>query len=497
MDSVVSTVELDNVTFQNTLDPLALADAALSSYCNRARLLEAASGDHSIRITARQVHIKGLEIYERFHSSREIFARVDAVYRSIDEANLDEESKKLAEKWYHACLNEGCQLNSTDSNTLRKINEQIRINRSAFRKVLVEAKDCILLTEDELAGLPKNLLDSLEQETEEATGAHKFRLPLKSTIVKIALTHIHDGNVRKAIFEASERSVSAALAFFMAVLRARYQKANLLGNKSWAERQLSQNMMRNPETVQSFLSELQDKLTPLAKMELQTLKEMKREHCASLAPQNENSQGYYIWDKPYYHEQHLKRLYQLDSQMLSEYFPVGPVLKDMLAIFGNIFSICFIEVDEPKARTLVDNPKTLTWHPNVKMFLVWERNAQDSTKTKNHFIGYLYVDLIARTGKYSTCANFNIRPGYMNIDGKRQPCATVLLTSFPPPAANKPTLLQHSNVIQMFHELGHAMHDLLSRTRYASLHGHQVPRDFVEVPSHMLENWCWVPDQLS
>lgn len=491
--SVISNVDLEHASFGNVVAPLALADASLIICCQRTRLLEAASGDESIRAAARKVHLETLKMYEKFHSRRDLLERVHVVYQTMHNAGLNEEAQRLTEKWHHAFLNEGSHLDDTDRKTLTDINEHLRSNRSAFRKVLGEAKDCILLSSDQLAGLSNSVLDSLEQEIEEASGISRYRLSLKSSMVKTALAQIRDGSVRKAIFEASEKSVADALPFFMEVLRGRHQKANLLGSKSWAERAIFERMMRNPEAVHSFLGELQSKLTPLAEAELENLKKLKKRHFAPSGNRDESSKGFYIWDTPYFHEQHLQQSYQLDSHMLSEYFPVEPVLRNMLTTFEEMFSVSFEEVSDTTARALVDDPRTLVWHEDVKMFLVWETNARD----KNIFIGYLYADLFARTGKYSTCANFSIHPGFTDANGNRHPSATALLTNFPPPTPNKPTLLQHSNVIQMFHELGHAMHDLLSRTRYAALHGHEVPRDFVELPSHMLENWCWVPDQLA
>lgn len=493
VNSVVSNIPVEHASFENTVAPLALADASLIIGCQQTRLLEAASGNESIRTAARKVYLETLKIYEWFHGRRDVFDRVSVVYETTNDANLDEEAKRMTEKWYRAFLNEGCQLNDVERKTLQEINEDIRSNRSAFRKVLVEAQDCILLSRDQPSGLSNGVLDSLEQVTDGAQGTPMFRLGLKSSMVKTALAQIQDGNVRKAIFEASEKSVAEALPFFMAVLRARHRRAVLLGNKSWAERLLSEGMMKTPEAVQSFLTELQDKLAPLAAIELDNLKDLKERYLASSGKQDEYSKGFYIWDTPYFHEQHLKQSYQLDSHMLSEYFPVEPVLENMLAIFTEMFSISFEEVNETTARALTDNPRTLVWHPDVKLFLVWETNTQNQ-KT---FIGYLYVDLFARTGKYSTCANFSLHPGFTDATGNPHPPATALLTNFPSPSPNKPTLLQHLNVIQMFHELGHAMHDLLSRTRHAALHGHGVPRDFIELPSHMLENWCSVPDQLA
>ncbi|KAI0120730.1 hypothetical protein BJ170DRAFT_161852 [Xylariales sp. AK1849] len=492
LNTIVLDVDPENASFENTLAPMALAESQLSTCGQRAGLLESASGDENIRIAAGKVHIEVQKIYESWFARRDVFERVRIVHRQMHNSDLDNQSKKLTEKWYQCFLNEGCQLGPKDRETLHKINEHIGSNRSDFRRVLNETKDSIWLTRGELSGLSSSIVDSLE-EVESNTATPNLTLSLKSSMVKTALAQIHDERVRKAIFEASEKSVAAALTPFAEALKGRHQKAKLLGNKSWAERSLSQKMARDPEVVRAFLASLREKLTLLAQKELRHLQELKRAQLATSSTQEKAQDGYYLWDQPYYHQQHLTQSHQLDSHTLSEYFPAEHVLRSMLEIYEDVFSISFHEVDETTGAALTDDPSTLIWHSDVKMFLVWERGARN----EDDFVGYLYVDLYARDGKYSTCANFSIHPGFTDVLGKRHPCATALLTNIPRPAPKKPSLLQHSNVVQMFHELGHGMHDLLSRTEYVSLHGHEVPWDFIEMPSQMLENWCWIPDELS
>ena len=135
--------------------------------------------------------------------------------------------------------------------------------------------------------------------------------------------------------------------------------------------------------------------------------------------------------------------------------------------------------------------KSIAWHEDVKIFSVWDDESEGDA-----FVGYLYLDMHPRPGKYPHAANFNLQPGFTHSNGTRRYPATALVCNFSKPTATKPSLLKHDEVVTLFHELGHGIHDLAGRTKYARFHGTSVVRDFVEAPSQMLENWCWTPSQL-
>jgi metallopeptidase MepB len=137
------------------------------------------------------------------------------------------------------------------------------------------------------------------------------------------------------------------------------------------------------------------------------------------------------------------------------------------------------------------NGDDIYWHEDVKIFSVW-----DDAEEGGSFVGYLYLDLHPRTGKYAHAANFSLQPGFLFPNGTRRYPATALVCNFSKPTASKPSLLKHDEVVTLFHELGHGIHDLAARTKYSRFHGTSVVRDFVEAPSQMLENWCWTPSQL-
>jgi metallopeptidase MepB len=130
------------------------------------------------------------------------------------------------------------------------------------------------------------------------------------------------------------------------------------------------------------------------------------------------------------------------------------------------------------------------WHEDVKILSFWDDEEEGGS-----FVGYLYLDLHPRLGKYSHAANFSLQPGFLFPNGSRRYPATALVCNFSKPTPTKPSLLKHDEVVTLFHELGHGIHDLAGRT-YSCFHGTSVVRDFVEASSQMLEHWCWTPSQL-
>ncbi|KAH8892406.1 zincin [Thozetella sp. PMI_491] len=472
-------------TFENTMLPLVVLYNSMVLSEKKAGILAAASNDEEIRKAATQAQDMLQQLFSDRTKRVDTFQRLQTIYQQKDEISLDAESEKLLQDWYDEYNNNGCALPEDQRKQLEEVDRQISTLRSQFRKGLFESTAHLWLTREQLDGLPISILDGLE------VSDGKVRFPLKTSLVISAMNGIHDASVRKLIHEEEELSISENVATFTNLMQAKQQRAGLVGYSSFAEMALRKRMAKHPKVVDEFLGSLQKALTPKALEELTKLKELRKQHLETTGAGV--TDGYYLWDQRYYHEMHLRASYEVDNAQIAEYFPVEPALSGMLQIFEDVFNIEIIEADAKKRAELAEHPEHLTWHEDVGMYTVWEKNA----KTEEDFIGYLYTDLTIRDGKYPHCANFNICPGYTDENGARRPVATALMCSFPPSSSNKPVLLTHYHIVQMFHELGHGMHDLLSRTRYVVYHGHGVARDFVEMPSQMLEGWCWNPGQLA
>lgn len=253
-------------------------------------------------------------------------------------------------------------------------------------------------------------------------------------------------------------------------------------------------MSKTPETVNDFLGDLRQQLTPGGEKEVAHLLEIKNEDLKARGlDASEEGKNYYLWDSRFYGRMMVEKEFSIDEQKIAEYFPLQSTIDGMLKIFEELFGFVFVELaEEDKAKiAATGNAKDAYWHDDVKIFSVWDDEGEGGG-----FVGYLYLDLHPRPGKYGHAANFSLQPGFLYPNGTRRYPATALVCNFSKPTPTKPSLLKHDEVVTLFHELGHGIHDLAGRTKYSRFHGTSVVRDFVEAPSQMLENWCWEPSQL-
>jgi metallopeptidase MepB len=250
-------------------------------------------------------------------------------------------------------------------------------------------------------------------------------------------------------------------------------------------------MAKTPKTVLDFLGDLKGKLAAGGVKEIEHLLALKKkDHEARNLPFDGN---YYLWDHRFYDRMLVEQEYSIDENAIAEYFPLTSTVAGMLRIFEELFGLVFVELtaEDRKRISSTGKAEDIAWHEDVIIFSVWDDESEG-----NGFVGYLYLDLHPRPGKYGHAANFSLQPGFLKVDGTRRYPATALVCNFSKPTDKKPSLLKHEEVVTLFHELGHGIHDLSGRTRYARYHGTSTVRDFVEAPSQMLENWCWTPSQL-
>lgn len=250
-------------------------------------------------------------------------------------------------------------------------------------------------------------------------------------------------------------------------------------------------MAKNPATVNTFLGDLRSKLTEGGKKEIDHLLEYKKKDYEERGLEFDGN--FYMWDTSFYSRIMKEKEYSIDENKVSQYFPVDSTFAGMLKIFEEIFGFVFVELKEDERARISPTGKAddIVWHEDVLIYSVWDDEASGGS-----FNGYLYLDLHPRDNKYGHNANFNIEPGYITKDGEKHYPVTALVCNFSKPTPKKPSLLKHHEVVTLFHELGHGIHDLAARTRYSYFHGTAVTSDFVEAPSQMLENWCWTPSVL-
>jgi thimet oligopeptidase len=251
------------------------------------------------------------------------------------------------------------------------------------------------------------------------------------------------------------------------ILPLRDHIAKKLGYDNWADYQTEVKMAKNSATAIDFLEKLNAGLQPKFDAEVAEFTKMKAKETGDANPQIN------LWDWRYFSKQLQKEKYTVDAEQLRVYFPYERVLDGMFRIYQKIFGLKFERVEAP-----------YKWIGDLQLYAVSDAKTDEP-------LGLFYLDMFPREGKYNHFAQFDLVRGKLLPGGKYQRPTVALICNFPSRTKDKPSLLSHHDVETLFHEFGHAMHSIMTRAKYARFSGTSVPRDFVEAPSQMLENWVW------
>lgn len=488
LDKIATNVAPGNATFGNVYRPILLdeADSLLtywvitfySSVSTNAELRDASLEASSI------LQGCGLEASTR----DDIFKLSEVVYNKINGTDapkcIDAEDKYVVTNDYKGSLRNGLGLEGADRDKYKNLRTRLTDLELEFSKNLDGQSAVVWATPKELEGLPEDHINSLAKGTGENEG--KVAVTCKAADRAPALTFVKDPEVRRRVYIGCETQLPENVPLIKETTALRDEAARLLGYPNHAALKLESKMAKDVETVNNFLNGLREKLTPRGNEEIAHMYEIKKkDHAARNLTDDGN---FYWWDRDYYNNIVIETEYAVDQNKVAEYFPMENTLAEMLNIAEVIFHLHFVQLTAADKDKLSPTGKgtDLTWHEDVVSFAVWE--ADDPTA----FVGYLYMDLYPRANKYGHFAEFSLQPGFLKNDTKTRHYPVMsLVCNFPRPQAGKPALLDHDSVVTFFHELGHAVHDLSGRTKYARYHGTATARDFVEAPSQMLENWMW------
>ncbi|TPX15951.1 uncharacterized protein E0L32_000285 [Thyridium curvatum] len=427
----------------------------------------------------------------------DVYKLVDTVFKAkggnegLEKASdIDPESARVLEKEHKGYIKDGLGLPAgPQRDRFKEIKKRLSQIQIAFQKNLNEENGGIWFTPKELDGVPQDVLDNLEKGTGENEG--KLKLSFKYPDLFPTLKFAKNPETRRKVFVQNENKCNMNVPLFKEALLLRDEAARLLGYPNHAAFKIEDKMAKTTKTVDDFLGDLRVRLAPGGVKEIAHLRELKK---ADVESRGEKFDGdYFLWDHRFYDRLMIEKEYSIDENKIAEYFPLRSTVAGMLKIFEQLFGFVFVELGPEERARLSPTGKAedIAWHEDVIIFSVW-----DDASEGDGFVGYLYLDLHPRQGKYGHAANFSISPGYLQRNGTRRYPATALVCNFSKPTPTKPSLLKHDEVVTLFHELGHGIHDLAGRCRYSRFHGTSTVRDFVEAPSQMLENWCWTPSQL-
>ncbi|KFX96316.1 hypothetical protein V490_03394 [Pseudogymnoascus sp. VKM F-3557] len=499
VDKLVSTVTPANATFNNVLRQLLRHENEMQLTSNLITMTSLVSPNTALRNAAAEASNKISHcVIDCKTSNMDLFRLIDAVYqRQKDDETLDSESRKALVEERRSYVRKGIGLpdapqtqNSSENSgsdsgsmMLGYIERRLQSIQSEFIKNLDERPHCIWLTPTELVGVPEDALAGLEAGTGKLEG--KLKLDLNGMEARWMLTVASSPTTRQHIYLETKRVARENAPLFHEAIRLRHQSAQLLGYLSHLAFKVEVTMAKMPAAVMDLLDGVRDRVVRELGGDLEKLLQLKR---ADSAIHGQPDSDIILWsDIPYYSRLYEEQNYSIDQSQIAEYFPLYETVAKMLRLFGKLFGFEFMNITKHEISSAANIlEQGLVWHPDVMLYSVWNDEQEGG-----EFAGYLYLDLHPRPGK---CGGAQCRPlqlGFELEDGERHYPSTVLLTNFTKPASGKPSLLQHSDVVLLFHELGHGIHDLSGRCKYSRFHGAETVMDFSEAPSQMLENWCW------
>jgi len=465
----------EKVTVDSVLKLLAANDRESSTEQNQLELLQHVSPDKQLREASTEADRKMAEFDVEMSMREDVFKALKILEGKPEEtAKLSAEGKRYLERLIRSGKRNGLDLSPEIQDKIRNIKKKMSELSIDFSKNLNEENTTLEFSREELKGVPDDFLEGLTKNV--ANGKyqvtlkypHYFPIQKKCSVVETR------AKMEKAFHS---RCLVENARILSDLVRLRKEQSSLLGYPSHADFILEMRMAKDPKAVSSFLEDLKVKLQPLKEKELSKFLEFKDEEATKHGFTNDGKIN--PFDMRYYMSLAEERLYAVDQNKLKEYFPMATVTKGLLNIYQQLLNLKFSQI-----------PDAVVWHKDVTMYDVKDAET-------DQLLGYFYLDLYPREGKYGHACCMGLQPGCLKADGERQVSVAVMIANFTKPTADKPSLLFHDEVVTYFHEFGHVMHQICAQAEYALFSGTHVERDFVEAPSQMLENWCWEKEPLS
>ncbi|KAF9437455.1 hypothetical protein BGZ76_000661 [Entomortierella beljakovae] len=482
-------------TIENTLFRLQEAQsvaAAMQTQCTFPSMVHL---EKSVRDASTEAKKSLQNAWSALYSRRDVYK----VLSQLDHGTVigDPETLRLLKHTLRLFERHGAGLSEQNQERLNQMRAEISGLELDFQKGLNEDTTDILLTADELEGCSESWLSGLTQT--EKDGNIYFSVTMKTPdIVSVGRSAVLPETRKRVVLTYRKVCTSTNGPILERLIRLRHEAAILLGYKNHAEYQLDINMAKTVGKVEEFLDTIISSISEKRDDDKKVLLEVKRADYQKRGWEDQFDGELYSWDISFYQEILFKEKYAVDHTLIQEYFELEKVRDQILAIYAKIFRLRFEQIPGKY------------WADDVTLFAVYDQKAQDvsdgSGKDPSEFkIGYFYLDLFPRPGKYAHQCVVPLRPSYIDSStGKRQLPIAVNIGNLSRPTADRPALLKHSEAKTFFHEFGHVCHAMSSRARFSLFnfswsvvpYPTSLAMDFLEVPSIMLENWLWEPTVL-
>ena len=460
-------------TFDNTFGALDRL-CSLSNYAiagSVISILEMVSPDKAIRDAAHAAIIK----FQNF-SVDNISNNVE-LYRALKsyvEGNAAHETLTHEQDYFMTesmkdFQRSGLDLPDDQLNEVRRLKKELATLELNFSTNIAQDNRTLLFTQQELQGVDQESIAALKKSED-----GKFIVGVDYPTYHNIMQNCSVADTRKQLnllFENRAYPVNEEV--LKDIIAKRDELANKLGFDSYAALDISDQMVKTPEHAQQFLAELLQKVAVKEQQEYMQLFSDLPEGVTLTADRTLQP-----WDAAYASNYYKKKYYNVDEVEIANYFPMEKTVQGLLDIYQQFFGLTFKEV-----------AVSCAWHQDVRMLEVHDTKSGD-------LLGYFLLDLYPRDNKYSHACHASVVSSTYDINNQAIPAVSIVIANFPQSTPTKPSLLKRSDVSTFFHEFGHALHALLGRTHIASLAGTSVKRDFVEMPSQMLEEWLWDPSML-
>jgi thimet oligopeptidase len=449
------------VTFDNTVRALDDIGYQISLADDRFGLIKETSTDAAMRDAATDA-LKALEEWSVGIEYREDVYKAVKAYADKQPKLQGEDARLLAETM-RDFRRAGLDLLKAQRDEVERMRKELTRLTTDYESNITKAQKAVKFTKAELEGVPEDFLAQAKTGDDEYTVMANITWHYMSVMDNAK----REETRKRLITEHDNLARAANIPLLEKILPMRDDVARKLGYKTWADYVIEVKMAHNAATVIDFLEKLKTGLQPKFDAELAEYRQIKVKETGEA-----NSQVR-VWDWRYLSSQLKKEKYNVDAEQLRVYFPYQKALNGMFSIYQNIFGLKFERVEPP-----------YKWIADLQLYAVSDAQTGEP-------LGLFYLDMFPRKGKYNHFAQFRIIEGKLLPGGKYQRPTVALICNFPSPTKEKPSLLAHSDVETLFHEFGHAMHSMMTRAKYGRFSCTSVPRDFVEAPSQMLENWVW------
>tara|TARA_R110002012_G_C11674922_1_gene613563 strand:- start:238 stop:2274 length:2037 start_codon:yes stop_codon:yes gene_type:complete len=462
-------------TFENTIAALDFSGEELDRLSSIFFNMNSAETNDTIQKIAQDVSPLLSEFSNDITLNQALFERVKSVYNNKSNLDLTKEQDTLLDKKYKGFSRNGANLPEDKKQELREIDKNLSKLKLTFgENVLAETNNFELhiTNEADLAGLPEGAKEAASN-LAESKGKTGWLITLDYPSYIPFMTYADNRELRKKLAIASGAKAFQNNKFnnqdnVLQIAKLRFKRANLLGYKTHAHFVLEERMAKNPETVETFLIDLLEKAKPAAIDEFKNLEKF--------AKDLDGIDQLQKWDGAYYGEKLKQNLFDLDDEKLKPYFKLENVIRGAFTIAEKLFGLQFEEINN------IDK-----YHDDVLTYKV--------TDTNGELVSIFYADFFPRSGKRNGAWMTVYKPQYIKTGKNSRPHISIVC-NFTKPTKTKPSLLTFNEVTTLFHEFGHALHGMLANTTYPSLSGTSVFWDFVELPSQVLENWCYEQEAL-